>query len=254
MEKCEVVQDLIPLYCDEVASEGSRVLVEEHIKTCDVCQEILKKMNDTNEMPGMGIENIEISALKAVKKKIRIKIAAVTFTAVGCILFFLWAVLYWSMPMPYNASNIDVSARTFRLRIDGEITEPDYYAVTIDVRNNYRFAHFMQIDDVLYFHVSGTVYTRLFGGRFNGWTRGVNTGFWTSIHPSDLGNGMHRYKIRLNIRSTTINNMDGTFEVHEPTSINRIYYLQGNFIRLWSNEAAFERAMRNAVLLWERQL
>ena len=30
--KCEVIRDLMPLYLDECCSEGSRELVEEHLK------------------------------------------------------------------------------------------------------------------------------------------------------------------------------------------------------------------------------
>lgn len=42
--KCEVIQDLIPLYVDECCSKESKRLVEEHIETCSECREILRKM------------------------------------------------------------------------------------------------------------------------------------------------------------------------------------------------------------------
>ena len=35
---CEVIRDLLPLYADGVASQESRALVEEHIRTCDECR------------------------------------------------------------------------------------------------------------------------------------------------------------------------------------------------------------------------
>jgi len=37
--KCEVIRDLLPLYVDGVASEESRALIEEHLKTCEGCRE-----------------------------------------------------------------------------------------------------------------------------------------------------------------------------------------------------------------------
>ena len=31
---CEVARDLLPLYCDDVCSQESRILIEEHLKNC----------------------------------------------------------------------------------------------------------------------------------------------------------------------------------------------------------------------------
>lgn len=42
--KCEVIRDLIPLYLDDCCSEGSRKLVEEHLKECDSCQKLMEQM------------------------------------------------------------------------------------------------------------------------------------------------------------------------------------------------------------------
>lgn len=41
---CEVVQDLLPLYTDGACTEGSKRLVEEHIKTCEGCKKQLGEM------------------------------------------------------------------------------------------------------------------------------------------------------------------------------------------------------------------
>ena len=41
---CEVARDLLPLYCDDVCSQESRILIEEHLKNCSDCDALLKKM------------------------------------------------------------------------------------------------------------------------------------------------------------------------------------------------------------------
>ena len=41
---CDVINDLLPLYHDEVCSEESKRIVEEHLKECEKCQEIAKKI------------------------------------------------------------------------------------------------------------------------------------------------------------------------------------------------------------------
>lgn len=42
---CEIIQDLLPLYCDGVCSERSRELIQSHICDCDRCREELRLMN-----------------------------------------------------------------------------------------------------------------------------------------------------------------------------------------------------------------
>ena len=44
---CEVVQDLLPLYQDGICSDTSRKIVDEHLKDCEKCNEIAKKMGDS---------------------------------------------------------------------------------------------------------------------------------------------------------------------------------------------------------------
>lgn len=46
MEKisCEIISDLLPLYCDQVCSQDSSRLVQEHLKNCPDCSELLKQM------------------------------------------------------------------------------------------------------------------------------------------------------------------------------------------------------------------
>lgn len=41
---CEVARDLLPLYCDDVCSQESRILIEEHLNNCPDCDALLKKM------------------------------------------------------------------------------------------------------------------------------------------------------------------------------------------------------------------
>lgn len=41
---CNIIQDLLPLYYDDVCSEDSRRLVETHLKTCDDCRAELENL------------------------------------------------------------------------------------------------------------------------------------------------------------------------------------------------------------------
>lgn len=43
---CEIVKDILPLYHDDVCSKESRALIEEHIKECTKCREMLSALAD----------------------------------------------------------------------------------------------------------------------------------------------------------------------------------------------------------------
>lgn len=46
---CEIVQDLLPLYVDGCCTQGSRELVEEHLKECSACKQVFGEM--TGDIP-----------------------------------------------------------------------------------------------------------------------------------------------------------------------------------------------------------
>ena len=43
---CDVIQDLMPSYIDGILSEDSKVLVEEHMGTCQECRKMLEIMKE----------------------------------------------------------------------------------------------------------------------------------------------------------------------------------------------------------------
>ncbi len=54
---CKVIQDLLPLYLDGVASEQSTVLVEEHLAQCAECAGLKEKMAASAAAPKPEFEN-----------------------------------------------------------------------------------------------------------------------------------------------------------------------------------------------------
>lgn len=50
---CEVIQDLLPLYVDEICSEHSKRLVKEHLRECEKCR---KTIDETRSVPDMVIQ------------------------------------------------------------------------------------------------------------------------------------------------------------------------------------------------------
>ena len=48
--KCEVIQDLLPLYVDDVLSDESRKLVEEHLAECDECRKYCDDLKSAEDV------------------------------------------------------------------------------------------------------------------------------------------------------------------------------------------------------------
>lgn len=62
---CEVIEDLLPLYSDNVCSDKSRKLVEEHLQECEKCRVLMKNMA---VVPIPCIEKEETEKVAIVKK------------------------------------------------------------------------------------------------------------------------------------------------------------------------------------------
>ena len=72
--KCDVIRDLFPSYLDNLCSEASRSVVEEHVQECEECSRILnalKKEDDFNVQYNSRME--EAKPFIKLKNKIRVQ-------------------------------------------------------------------------------------------------------------------------------------------------------------------------------------
>lgn len=63
---CNVIRDLLPLYADDICSEESKTMIEEHLKQCVECRKALEQMKGTLELSADHEEGY--STLKKIKK------------------------------------------------------------------------------------------------------------------------------------------------------------------------------------------
>ena len=47
---CNIIEDLLPLYVDDMVSEDSRQLVEEHLKACPTCRRMQEEIMRENHL------------------------------------------------------------------------------------------------------------------------------------------------------------------------------------------------------------
>ena len=68
---CNIIQDMLPLYVDDVLSEDSRKMVEEHLKDCEACREKRRNMEE-DPLPSFS-QASEKEILLGIRRRIRRK-------------------------------------------------------------------------------------------------------------------------------------------------------------------------------------
>lgn len=86
--KCEVIQDLLQLYVDDLSSEESNELIDEHLKNCKNCREFLSALREkepTIDNSDIQIDNsIEKKLMKNIKRRmLLIELICLSIGAIG---------------------------------------------------------------------------------------------------------------------------------------------------------------------------
>ncbi|MBR5792614.1 MAG: zf-HC2 domain-containing protein [Ruminiclostridium sp.] len=106
---CDLIQDLLPLYHDEVCSSDSRTLVEEHLLECPACCQVLDDLHEKVEHP---LEDwSEIQALQKTWQKDKMRTRRIRITLVLISVFVLVSPLWLTLPknQPVPSEEIEIS-------------------------------------------------------------------------------------------------------------------------------------------------
>lgn len=96
---CSMIEDLLPLYVENLVNEETKKQIEEHLKQCNKCSALLKTMQQNevfnlqkSEQPNTEIREKEIKCIKNIKKKITFKIIiSIVITCIVCLIAIsLW--------------------------------------------------------------------------------------------------------------------------------------------------------------------
>lgn len=104
---CKVIEDMLPIYCDGVCSAESAALVEEHLKDCQQCSQILTELQSEIEMPAKSVDDLKpLAKLQAQWKKEKLrsakKGACITFTIITALFLILTSVWYFGYAIHYD--------------------------------------------------------------------------------------------------------------------------------------------------------
>ncbi|MFY9176289.1 MAG: zf-HC2 domain-containing protein [Caldicoprobacterales bacterium] len=105
---CDVINDLLPLYVEDLASDDTRILVEEHLKTCSNCKKQLEFFQDPGEIP---IDTIVEPFKKIERKLFRKQIQIVTVTVALVLVVVIIGMAYLTSPdyLPYSNNNMSLT-------------------------------------------------------------------------------------------------------------------------------------------------
>jgi len=93
INNCTIVQDLLPLYYDNVCSEESKELVREHITECPTCRKIADELNNKNSEKRLSNEDGNV--LKRHARRETKKSAIVGGVVAGILMISLIVCLIW---------------------------------------------------------------------------------------------------------------------------------------------------------------
>lgn len=229
---CNIINDLLLLYNDDICSEESRNAVEEHLNECNECKEYLGKLKcSINLKPNEKIlEQAKVDTLIGVKKKLLRKNVMISVVSVLCAIVILLGgfsfIFNYQIPIQYKEGllNVDIANDG---AIDIVFNYDDYYS-------SYGITKTIKKDgiekNVAYIYYSDSIWTKYF----------------TKSH----SNTVNQVTIGNNIMVDYGKNAQA---VESKKDIAAVYYLIGNyrdFIQESNDE--FIKDSQNAILLWEK--
>lgn len=111
--KCDIINDLLPLYVDGVLSQDSKELIEEHLEECENCRKIFENMKEKIQIStNKEVRMDEVKLIKGLKKmvldsKLRI---AITSAVLVIIVFAMSIIIPHRIffEVSYDGNNITV--------------------------------------------------------------------------------------------------------------------------------------------------
>lgn len=105
---CEIICDLLPLYCDNLASPTSKAIVEEHLNECESCKKMFASMQKSEDA-GTHTPALPLKTVKRELKKRRLNLIGTSACLVFLVLLVLFA--YVSSPVYISAERNPVTIR-----------------------------------------------------------------------------------------------------------------------------------------------
>lgn len=104
---CNMIRDILPLYVEDMASQDTRDLVEEHIASCENCKKRLEEMRTFEEPP----VDTDIAPLRNIQNTLRKKKAqTIILSVMVTLVFAVVTIAYLTTPayISYNENAVSI--------------------------------------------------------------------------------------------------------------------------------------------------
>ncbi|MFJ7637727.1 zf-HC2 domain-containing protein [Peribacillus sp. NPDC097225] len=215
--KCTIIQDVLPLYMDEVVSQDTKEMVDQHLQHCEKCQKEYETMKQKLYIPA---EN-KAPIIKKINKKWRKKKVIISFASIfvtAIILFGVYAyIFYYERVIPYSKNLIEIEMQN-----DNQLVS-HYYGKSYSSANETLPKSF-EINGVKK-NVSFIAYRETFAD---------------SPSRSLINNEKNR------------NEQDYIWEFSESENIDAVYYVDYEIEDVSAGKDSWDSILDRAVLIWEK--
>lgn len=224
---CNIIEDLIPLYYDEVCSEDSKKIIEDHLKECERCNNYLKSLSSENfqEKVNIDTEVVKVNTFKLLKKRLfrkNIKIAIFSIVSIVIIYSFIFKL---ELPIRYKEGLVlsqEIEESNIKLSFLGDNFYKNYFLIkTIEVNGEEK--------NILMIYYTDTIWTKLSSKQL----------FKTNNTVGLASRGENFWGA-------------GNFEnINVDKDIDRVYYTVGNYEKLL-NDKEMDIILEESTLIWKK--
>ncbi|OCA85243.1 anti-sigma factor family protein [Pseudobacillus wudalianchiensis] len=104
---CNMIRDILPLYVEDMASQDTRDIVEEHIASCENCKKRLEEMRTLEELP----IDTDIDPLRNIQNTLRReKLQTIILSVMVTLVFAVVTMAYLTAPayISYNENAVSI--------------------------------------------------------------------------------------------------------------------------------------------------
>jgi len=215
--KCTIIQDVLPLYVDEVVSQDTKEMIEEHLVHCEKCQKEYEVMRRELIIPAEH----KVSIFKKINKRWRnkkVKISIISVLATAIILFGAFAyVVYYERVIPYSENLIKIERQN-----DNQLVS-HYYG------KDYATYHEMLPKSL----------------EINGEKKNVSFIFYTETFAESSSRSLIS-----NEKNHT--EQDYVSTLSESEKIDAVYYVDFDVEKITDGKDSWDSILERAVLIWEK--